>query len=135
MRFISMIMCCAMAVLPLCTKAENNENPKGAHIKFESTTCDFGTISRNEDGDTKTLTLRFVNDGTEPLVLFAATTSCTCLKPEISRKPVAVGQEGEVKIILDLKKMEKGVFHRVVRIRSNTPGEPVVLTIQGFAKD
>ena len=133
MRFISMILCCAMAVLPLCTKGENK--PDGAHIKMESTTCDFGAIVRQEEGDEKVLTFRFVNDGTEPLVLFAATTSCTCLKPEISRKPVAVGEEGEIKIILDVKKMEKGVFHRVVQIRSNAAGAPVILTIQGFAKD
>ena len=133
MRFVSMILCCAMAVLPFCTKGENSEKPKGAHIKFETTTCDFGSVSRHDED--KTITFRFVNDGTEPLVLFSAVTSCTCLKPEISRKPVAVGEEGEIKIVLDLKKMEKGVFHRVVQIRSNAAGAPVILTIQGFAKD
>lgn len=129
-----MILCCAMAVLPLCTKGQNKEEKtEGAHIKFERTSCDFGTISRQ--GEDKTLTFRFVNDGTEPLVVLSATTSCTCLKPEVSRKPIAVGKEGVVKLTIDVKKMDKGVFHRVVQVRSNSAGDPVILTVQGVAKD
>ena len=131
MRFVSMILCCAMAVLPLCTKGETKT--EGAHIKFENTTINFGTVSRQEEN--KTITVPFVNDGTEPLVIFAASTSCTCVKPEISRKPVAVGKSGEIKFIIDVKKMEKGIFHRVVQIRSNSVGGTEVLTLEGVAKD
>lgn len=131
MKFVSMILCCAMAVLPLCTKGENKS--AGAHIKFEKTTINFGTVSRQEEN--KTITIPFVNDGTEPLVIFAASTSCTCVKPEISRKPVSVGESGEIKFIIDVKKMEKGVFHRVVQIHSNSVGGTEVLTLEGVAKD
>jgi hypothetical protein len=120
-----------MAVLPLCSKGENKR--EGAHIKFESTSCNFGAVSRH--GEDKRLSLSFVNDGTEPLVLFSATTSCQCLKSEISRKPIAVGERGEIKLTVDVQKMDKGVFHRVVQIRSNSVDGVVVLTIQGVAKD
>ena len=131
MRFVSMILCCAMAVLPLCTKGE--EKKEGAHIKFETTTCDFGAVSRQDNN--KKLTFRFVNDGTEPLVILAATTSCQCLKSEFSRKPIAVGEMGEIKVYVDVNKMEKGIFHRVVQIRSNSVNGIEILTVEGSAKD
>lgn len=131
MRLLSMILCCAMAVLPVC--AEGQENHKGAHIKFERTACNFGSVSRQ--GENQRLLFRFVNDGTEPLVLFSVITSCSCVKPEISRKPIAVGGEGEIVLNVEVDKMEQGVFHRVIQIRSNSVGGTEFLTIEGVAKD
>ena len=131
MRLLSMILCCAMAVLPLC--ADGQENHKGAHIKFERTAYNFGSVSRQ--GENQRLSFRFVNDGAEPLVLFSAITSCSCVKPEFSRKPVAVGEVGEIVLNVEVDKMELGVFHRVIQIRSNSVGGTEFLTIEGVAKD
>ena len=131
MRLLSVILCCARAVLPLC--ADGQENHKGAHIKFERTACDFGSVSRQ--GENQRLSFRFVNDGVEPLVLFSVITSCSCVKPEISRKPIAVGEAGEIVLNVEVDKMERGVFHRVIQIRSNSVGGTEFLTIEGVAKD
>ena len=126
-----MILCCVMAVLPVCAESQND--PKGAHIKLERTSCDFGSVSRQ--GENQRLSFRFVNDGTEPLVLFSVITSCSCVKPEFSRKPIAVGGEGEIVLNIEVEKMERGVFHRVVQIRSNSVGGTEFLTLEGVAKD
>ena len=75
MKILLILASLVMAVLPL--RAEKKEY-KGAHISFEQTEYDFGEVSR-KDGD-KTCIFRFVNDGTEPLVVFSASTSCSCLK-------------------------------------------------------
>ena len=129
MRFMALLLWCLVAVVPL--HAESAQ--EGAHIKFEQTEYNFGDVSRK--GDNRTCVFTFVNDGTEPLVILAATTTCSCLKIEYPRKPIAVGAKGEIKLLLESKKMEAGVFRRVVQIRSTSIGGTDVLTIKGFSKD
>lgn len=126
-----MLLWCVVAVLPL--RAEERKEYKGAHISFEQTECDFGEVSRR--GADKTCVFRFVNDGTEPLVVLSATTTCSCLKTEFSRKPIAVGESGEIKLSLESKKVDKGVFRRIVQIRSNSVGGTEIITIKGISKD
>ena len=75
------------------------------------------------------------DEETPLLVLFSVITSCSCVKPEISRKPIAVGGEGEIVLNVEVDKMEQGVFHRVIQIRSNSVGGTEFLTIEGVAKD
>lgn len=129
MRIVSLFLICLVAVLPL--RAESKQ--KGAHIKFEQTEYDFGEVSRK--GENRSCVIKFVNDGTEPLVLLAATTTCSCLKIEYPRKPIAVGAEGYIKLLLESKKMDAGVFRRIVQIRSTSIGGTEILTIKGFSKD
>ncbi len=131
MRFLFLLLGCVMAVLPL--SAEERRGHKGAHLSFEQTEYDFGEISRK--GDDKSCVFRFVNDGTEPLVVLSATTSCSCLKTEFSRKPVGVGESGEIRLILESKKVDKGIFRRVVQIRSTSTNGTEILTIKGISKD
>ena len=88
MRFLFLLLSCVMALLPL--RAQERREMKGAHIAFEQTEHDFGEVSRK--GEDKSCTFRFINDGTEPLVVLSATTSCSCLKTDFSRKPIGVGE-------------------------------------------
>ncbi len=131
MKFLLMLLSCVVAVLPL--RAEEQKEYKGAHIAFEQTECDFGSVSRKSDN--KSCSFHFVNDGTEPLVILSATTSCSCLKAEFSRKPISVGESGEIKLVLESKKVDKGVFRRVVQIRSNSVGGTEIITIKGVSRD
>ena len=123
MKRLSVLLVCMSMLLPLTAVAQNKQ--KGAHIAFESTECDLGEVWRK--GENRSCTFRFVNDGTEPLVIFSAITSCSCLKADFSRKPVAVGERG--------KKMDEGVFHRVVQIRSNSNDGTKIITIKGVSKE
>ena len=131
MKFLLMLLSCVVAVLPL--RAEEQKEYKGAHIAFEQTECDFGSVSRKSDN--KSCSFHFVNDGTKPLVILSATTSCSCLKAEFSRKPISVGESGEIKLVLESKKVDKGVFRRVVQIRSNSVGGTEIITIKGVSRD
>ena len=131
MRILSLLLGCAMLLLPLCADAQSAY--KGAHIKFDVTESNFGKVSRS--GENQRCVFRFVNDGTEPLVILSAITSCSCVKTQFSRKPIAVGEAGEIVLIVDVKKMERGIFHRVVQIRSNSVTGTENLTIEGVAKD
>ena len=130
-KFLLLLLGCAMVVLPL--SAEERRERKGAHISFEKNECDFGVISRK--GEDKSCVFKFVNDGTEPLVVLSATTSCSCLKAEFSRKPIGVGESGEIRLLLESKKVDKGLFHRVVQIRSTSTSGTEILTIKGISKD
>lgn len=131
MKFLSLLLLGLMAINS--SYAEEKKNYDGAHIAFEYTEYNFGEIMRR--GEDKSCVFRFVNDGSEPLVILSATTTCSCLKAEFSRKPVAVGQSGEIRLMLESKKVDKGVFHRVVQIRSNSVGGADILTIKGVSKD
>jgi hypothetical protein len=131
MRFLFLLLSCVVAVLPL--SAEEKSGRKGAHISFEQTEYDFGEVCRK--GENRTCVFHFVNDGSEPLVVLSAKTSCSCLKADFSRRPIAVGERGEVRILLESKKVDKGVFRRVVQINSTSVGGAEILTIKGVSKD
>lgn len=130
MKYLLTLICCVISILPLHAESRNRN---GAHIAFEQTEMDLGDISRK--GDNKRCIFRFVNDGVEPLVILSATTTCSCLKAEFSRKPIAVGESGEIVLSLESKKVESGIFRRIVQIRSTSTSGTEILTIKGVAKD
>ena len=130
MKYLLALICCVISILPLHAESRNRN---GAHIAFEQTEMDLGDISRK--GDNKRCIFRFVNDGVEPLVILSATTTCSCLKAEFSRKPIAVGESGEIVLSLESKKVESGIFRRIVQIRSTSTSGTEILTIKGVAKD
>ena len=91
----------------------------GAHLHFYETTHDF----------------EFVNDGTEPLVLLRVLTSCTCTKASFSKRPVAPGERGVVKVIYEPHKKEPGAFSKVIQIFSTSIEGRNVLTVRGNSID
>jgi len=101
----------------------------GAHLKLDAATLDFGDVQRR--GGDLVREIGFVNDGSSPLVILSVTTSCSCLKADYSRKPVAAGERGVIKIICEARKMELGVFHRVIQVRSNSTDGVNLITVQG----
>lgn len=101
----------------------------GAHLKLDAATLDFGDVQRR--GGDLVREIEFVNDGSSPLVILSVTTSCSCLKADYSRKPVAAGERGVIKIIYEARKMEPGVFHRVIQVRSNSTDGVNLITVQG----
>ena len=105
----------------------------GAHLKLDAVTLDFGDVHRR--GGDLVREIGFVNDGSSPLVILSVTTSCSCLKADYSRKPVAAGERGVIKIICEARKMELGVFHRVIQVRSNSADGVNLITVQGNSLD
>lgn len=101
----------------------------GAHLKLDAATLDFGDVQRR--GGDLVREIGFVNDGSSPLVILSVTTSCSCFKADYSRKPVAAGERGVIKIICEARKMELGVFHRVIQVRSNSTDGVNLIAVQG----
>lgn len=131
LRALLFVVVCSLAVVLPLQAAEQQTG--GARLTFDQSECDLGEVLRS--GDKLTYTFRFVNDGSEPLVILSVTTTCSCLKAEYSRKPIAVGASGEIVVTIEPKKVEKGLFRRVIQIRSNSTGGIEILTIKGIAKD
>ncbi len=107
------------------------EQPPGAHIVFESTEHNFGDIPhRSPKVECR---FPFTNDGTVPLVITRALTSCSCVKVEYGKKPVPPGGKGEIVVTYEVNKKESGVFYKVIEIYSNIPEKRSNLIVKGNA--
>lgn len=100
------------------------------NIAFTEVSHNFGTIS-NSDGVIST-NFTCVNQSSSALVILAIRTSCSCLKGKFSRKPIPPGSKTSIALFLDAAKMEEGVFHRVVQVKTNRG--VYHLTIQGVKR-
>lgn len=107
--------------------------PGGAHLHFCETTYDFGDVPRK--GGNLVREFEFVNDGTEPLVILQVLTSCTCTKASFSKRPVAPGERGVVKVIYEPHKKEPGAFSKVIQIFSTSIEGRNILTVRGNSID
>lgn len=105
----------------------------GAHLHFYETTYDFGDIPRK--GGNLVREFEFVNDGTEPLVILRVLTSCTCTKALFSKRPVAPGECGVVRVIYEPHKKEPGAFSKVIQIFSTSVEGRNILTVRGNSID
>lgn len=105
------------------------QTPQGAVLRFEATNHDFGDIPRK--GGDLVHDFAFTNAGDRPLVLTRVITSCSCLKASFSKKPVAPGASGVVRIVYEPHKAEPGAFNKVIQICSNAASGRDLITVQG----
>ncbi len=98
--------------------AQPEVNPEGPlpKFEFEEESYDFGTIN---EGDIVTHIFKFTNTGEAPLMISSATASCGCTVPEWPKEPIAVGEEGEIKVQFNSRK-KPGVQNKTVTITANT---------------
>lgn len=87
-------------------------------ISFDKREYDFGSVPRENKNYTCTFVLENKTD--KPLVLLSVNTSCSCLKARYSRRPLKVGEKSSITMTLEASKMEKGLFHRVVEVHTNS---------------
>lgn len=107
------------------------QSEEGAHLRMESATHDFGEVPRKGGDLVREFT--FTNDGTAPLVLMRVVTSCSCLKASYSKRPVAPGASGVIRITYEPHKSEPGAFNKVIQIFSNSTGGRELITVQGHS--
>ncbi|MBR1958681.1 MAG: DUF1573 domain-containing protein [Tidjanibacter sp.] len=91
---------------------------------------DFGEFRKG--GESRSHTFEFVNDGTAPLVVVKASSSCRCISVKYPRRPVKSGEKGSVVITYDPK--DEGVFNKGVHIQSNIAGGTLTLFVKGVVK-
>ncbi len=103
---------------------------KGALLHCDSMNYNFGVVNRRE-GDIRH-TFIIENRGDEPLIITNIVASCSCMKHSISRKPIAVGEQRELTITYELKKMPPGTFSKSVIIYSTSCDNiPTRFTLSG----
>ncbi|MBQ5836425.1 MAG: DUF1573 domain-containing protein [Alistipes sp.] len=124
----------ALLTLFVCvaTPAFAQGKKRGACIEFKESVHDFGQIARK--GDNRSHIFKVTNSGDEPLVILSASTSCSCTKVTFSHKPIKPGDTSSVKVVIEPRKIDEGVFHRIVQIHSNASNGTAILTIKGLAK-
>ena len=97
----------------------------GAKMTFESTVMDYGTIKHKTNGDR---TFKFINDGTQPLLISNCRGSCGCTVPKCPTEPIMPGESGTIDVSYDTKRI--GKFTKTITVNNNT-GSPTMLTIKG----
>lgn len=100
-----------------------------AQIKFEKLTHNFGKFS--ESDPVQNCTFVFTNAGTAPLVINQALASCGCTVPEYTKKPIAPGEKGEIKVTYNGKGKFPGHFKKTITVRTNGVPEMTRLYIEG----
>ena len=91
---------------------------------------DFGEFVRG--GESRSHTFEFVNDGTAPLVVVKASSSCRCISVDYPRRPVPPQGKGKIVVTYDPK--DEGVFNKGVHLQSNIQGGTLTLFGKGEVK-
>ena len=110
------------------------ESPRrGAIIEMDTTSYDFGRVSRRGSAPSHTFTLR--NAGDEALVIVEAITTCTCIKVKYPKSPIPPRTTAAVTVKYELQRKDLGVFHRVIKLISNSIDGAQLITIHGISED
>ncbi|MFT4521094.1 MAG: hypothetical protein ACI8ZN_000018 [Bacteroidia bacterium] len=102
----------------------------GAIMSLEKTQHDFGNI---KEGTQATVTFKFKNTGTEPLLLSSVQASCGCTTPKWTKEPIAPGATGEIIAIYNSTN-RPGKFTKTITVKYNGEGGTEYLTITGFVE-
>lgn len=127
MILAALMLVCGIALNT--AQAQTTEEQKGAEIKFEKVTHNFGTFSE-KDGR-QTCTFKFSNVGDKPLIIHQAMAACGCTVPEYTKKPVMPGEQGEIKVTYDGTGKKFGAFKKLISVRTNGIVEITRLYIEG----
>jgi hypothetical protein len=98
-------------------------------ITFDKTSFNFGNI--NELDGLKTHIFSFTNNGSQPLLVYDATTTCGCTIPEWNKEPIPPGGSGTMKVTFD-PLGRPGAFRKSITVKTNAREETVVLYIVGL---
>lgn len=93
---------------------------------WNETTHDFGKIKQN---DPAAVTFTVKNNGTAPLIITAAKSSCGCTVAEFTKEPIKPNESGIVKATYNSARV--GVFTKTVTVTYDGITQPDVLTIKG----
>ena len=102
---------------------------KGAEIKFDKTSHNFGSFS--EKNAVQECVFTFTNVGDKPLVINQAGASCGCTVPSYTKQPIAPGKKGEIKVTYNGAGKFPGHFKKTITIRTNGTVEMTRLYVEG----
>jgi outer membrane biosynthesis protein TonB len=108
----------SVAISDATERATASATPKvssRASMNFDKTEYSFGVVVT---GKVIEHNFEFVNKGTEPLVIYDATSTCGCTIPEYPKEPVMPGQTGSIKVTYD-SKGKIGTQDKLITIKTN----------------
>ncbi|MFY9243299.1 MAG: DUF1573 domain-containing protein [Polaribacter sp.] len=99
-------------------------------FKFENETIDYGKISKDANGER---IFKFTNVGDQPIIITNIQSICGCTVPKKPEKPIMPGEQGEIKVSYDTKRV--GGFSKMITIFSNAKNPRKVIKIKGFVEE
>ena len=99
-------------------------------FKFESETIDYGKIDKGANGER---IFTFTNVGDQPIIIKNIQSSCGCTVPKKPEKPIMPGENGEIKVSYDTKRV--GGFSKSITIFSNATEAAKVIRIKGIVNN
>lgn len=97
-------------------------------IQFETLTHNFGKIPDNQK---VTYKFKFLNAGSQPLIITNVEAACGCTAPSWPKTPFTSGQQGEIEV--EFNPAGYRGFSKTITVSSNSQGGQIVLTISGEA--
>lgn len=92
----------------------------GPKLKFKEVAWNFG---KAKEGKILTHIFKFTNIGDTPLVIGTVRTSCGCAAALVSKKEIAPGNEGEIKVTFNTRGYS-GQLSKYIYVDSNDPDQP-----------
>ena len=108
------------------TEAIEKATETGPVMSFESTEVDYGNIIQESD---PFRFFKFTNTGNEPLIISRVYSSCGCTIPKKPEDPILPGQDGEIEVKYDTKRV--GPIRKTISVYSNAGATPYPLKIKG----
>ncbi|NNK82947.1 MAG: DUF1573 domain-containing protein [Flavobacteriaceae bacterium] len=108
----------------------SNAQDKVAKLKFETETIDYGTIEKGADG---VRLFKFTNIGDAPLVISKVKSSCGCTVPSWPKEAILPGENGEIKVKYDTRRVMP--IRKTITVNSNAERPTVALKIKGNVID
>jgi Protein of unknown function (DUF1573) len=110
-----------------CNNADKNSAAKNTSdsttIQWpDSTFRDFGKVKQ---GDVLEVSFRFVNTGSQNLVIADVKPGCGCTDPKKPDEPIAPGKEGVIKAKFNSKGQHIGENIKYITVTANTKSSPV----------
>ncbi|MBQ8223695.1 MAG: DUF1573 domain-containing protein [Bacteroidales bacterium] len=116
-----------LVIVALSSNAQNNIKLDGPKISFSTLEYNYDTIVKNSDG---CCSFEFFNDGSEPLIITSAFSSCGCTVPSWPQKPILPGEKGTIDVKYNTEK--EGDFQKLIIVKSNSVEKPKsILRIKG----
>lgn len=131
MKKLLFTFCIAFLGLTINTNAQNAEpteavDPNGPVISFDTTVVDFGTIDQGSD---PFRVLMFTNTGKKPLHITTCKGSCGCTVPQCPTTAIMPGEQGELKVRYDTKRV--GSITKTVTVKSDANNGTITLRVVG----
>jgi hypothetical protein len=114
------------------TPEQTAPDPNAPEFKWESTTIDYGTVTKADEGNSKR-EFKFVNTGKSPLIISSCRGSCGCTVPTCPTEPILPGGKGAISVHYDINRV--GPFTKTVTVTSNAKNANETLKITGTVND